>query len=124
MPKQFTAFTVLTGVSGNRIYLQGDMYNFQTDNGLFLSSNVLNSDVKRYDLYSNTKSVSANNPPFSAFPVYNYIITTNNTLNFELPAFSVPQKLDIIFANEAGYTLASSGKRFSYINVVSALEIP
>lgn len=119
-----TAFTVLTGVSGNRIYLQGDMYNFHTDNGLYLSSNVPSADTRLYDLYSSIKSVSAANPPFSAFPVYNYIVTTNNTLNFELPAFSVPQRIDIIFANEAGYTLASSGKRFSYVNVVSALEIP
>jgi len=35
-----------------------------------------------------------------------------------LSAFSYPQRLDIIYANPAGYRLASAGKRFSYIEIV------
>lgn len=121
MPKTTPSFTVLIGTSGKAIFMDGDMFNFRTDNGLFLSSNVPTADTKEYNLYSSTMSVSAANPPFSAFPVHNFSVNTNNTLTFNLPAFYEPRKLDIIFANDAGYTLASSGKRFTYISIVSAL---
>lgn len=121
MPKITPSFTVLVGTSGKKLALQGNMFNYRTDNGLFLSSNILTADTKEYDMYSNTASVSAANPPFSAFPVYDFTVDTNNNLNFTLPAFYEPRRLDIIFANDAGYTLASSGKRFTYISIVSAL---
>lgn len=121
MPKITPFFTVLVGTSGRRIVMDGNMFNYRTDNGLFLSSNIPTADTKLYDLYSGTASISAANPPFSAFPVNDFTVNTNNTLNFSLPAFYETRKIDIIFANEAGYTLASSGKRFTYISIVSAL---
>lgn len=121
MPRYQTIFTVLTGTSGKIVVVDGNMFNYRTDNGLFLSSNVPTADAKLYDLYSGTRSVSAANPPFSAFPVNNFTVGTNNILQFALPAFYEPRKLDIIFANDAGYALASSDRTFSYISIVSAL---
>jgi len=121
MPKQIPSYTVAVGTSGKVIVMQGDMFKYRTENGLYLSSNVPTADTARFDFYSNVKSVSAANPPFSAFPVHNFRVGTTNILEFVLPAFYEPRKLDIIYANDAGYTLASSTKRFSYIDVVSAL---
>lgn len=114
------SFRVKTNTAGKIFVLQGDMFNFRTDNGLFLSSSCFNGTENYYDLYAQTRSVSAQNPPFSAYPVHNYRVYTNNVLSFQLSAFSVPQKIDVIYANDAGYRLASSSKRFSYIQIVSA----
>jgi len=105
--------------TGRFISLEGDMFDYQTGNGLYLSSNKFDGTQGYYDFYSTVKSVSSQNPPFSAYPVSNYQIFTNNTLHFELSSFSQPQKLDIIFANSAGYRKASSGKRFTFIEIVS-----
>lgn len=121
MPKFEPSFTVLTGTSGKIVVVEGSMFSFRTSNGLFLSSNIPTADTALYDLYSSVQSVSAANPPFSAFPVNNYTVNTNNVLTFTLPAFHETRNLDIIFANDAGYALASSGKRFTYISIVSAL---
>jgi hypothetical protein len=46
-----------------------------------------------------------------------------NTLTFTLSSFDQPQKIDIIYANAAGYTLASSSKRFDAIEVVKQLPV-
>lgn len=121
MSRLQSIFTVLTGSSGKIVVVDGNMFNYRTDNGLYLSSDVPTADTRLYDLYSNTRSVSAANPPFSAFPVHDFTVGTNNILEFALPAFYEPRKLDIIFANDAGYALASSDKTFSYISIVSAL---
>jgi hypothetical protein len=121
MSKFEPSFTILVGTSGKIITVDGNMFNYRTNNGLFLSSNILTADTAFYNLYSDTRSVSAANPPFSAFPVHGFEVNNNNVLSFKLPAFYEPRHLDIIFANDAGYTLASSGKRFTYISIVSAL---
>lgn len=120
MKKNGPSYVVSVSASNEKIItLQGDMFNFQTANGLYLSSNKISSLVKYYNLYSTTRSVSANNPPFSAIPVENFTVHTNNIIVFNLPKFNEPQKLDIIYTNPAGYNLASRGKRFTYIEIVS-----
>jgi hypothetical protein len=111
--------TVKTGTSGKQIYVYGDMFNHTTDAGLFLSSNKFDNTQKYYDFYSGVKSTSAGNPPFSAYPLYNYKVYSNNILSFELPAFYVPQLLSIIFANDAGYIASSNIKRIKYIEITS-----
>jgi hypothetical protein len=116
--KTSPTFTVKTGVSGKIIILDGNMFNYTTNVGLFLSSNKFDGTEQYYDLYSNTRTVSSLNPPFSAYPMSAFVVWTNNTLQFTLPAYYYPQHIDIIFANDAGYRLASSGKRFSYIAIV------
>lgn len=116
--KIIPSFTIKTGTSGKVVILQGDMFNYKTDVGLYLSSNKFDGTQSYYDFYSTVKSISSTNPPFSAYPVNTYINWTNNTLQFTLPAFYKPQKIDIIFANDAGYWLASWGKRFSYIEII------
>ena len=124
MPKEVPSFRVPINTSNKRIVLEGNMFKYQTANGLYLSSNNFNGTQQRFDLYSTTRSVSAANPAFSAYPVDYFKVYTNNTLMFTLSSFSTPQKLDIIYANPAGYRLASSGKRFSYIEIVSTLTPP
>jgi hypothetical protein len=116
--KSYPSFTVAVGTSGKQITVNGNMFNYKTDVGLYLSSNKFDGTQKYYNFFSSGRSVSAGNPPFSAYPMPIYTAFTNNTLTFTLPAFYTPQKLDIIFANDAGYALASSSKHFSYIEVI------
>lgn len=118
MSKQTPSFRFKVG-SSQTFYMEGNMFDFSTGNGLYLSSNNFNGTQGYYDFYSKVKSVSAQNPPFSAYPIDQYTVFTNNTLSFKLSSFNTPQKLDIIYANDAGYRLASSGKRFSYIEIYS-----
>jgi len=113
-------FTIYTGVSGRRITLQGDMFKYRTDVGLYLSSSSFDGSQKYYDLYSNVKSISSNNPPFSAYPLSNYDVNNNNILNFEMPARTRAEKLDIIYANPAGYIKASQMDGFTFIRVLTS----
>lgn len=122
MPKKTPSFKIKTNTPNQRIVLEGNMFKYQTANGLYLSSNNFNGTEQLFDLYNTTKSVSAANPPFSAYPIDSYKVYTNNTLAFVLSSFDLPQKLDIIYANPAGYRLASSGKRFTYIEIVSSFS--
>ena len=119
MIKSEPSFRFKTGTPPRIFYLEGNMFNFSTGNGLYLSSNKFNGSEQYFDFYSGIKSVSAQNPPFSAYPINQYTVYDNNILSFTLSTFNVPQKLDIIYANDAGYRLASSGKRFSFIEIYS-----
>lgn len=110
--------TVKVGTSGKQIYLYGDMFNYKTDAGLYLSSNKFDGKQKSYNFYTGIRSTSAGNPPFSAYPIFDYVTHTNNVMSFTLPTFYTPQKLEIIFANDAGYQKASEAKRFDYIEIV------
>lgn len=112
-----TVFDILTGEPKNFV-IYGDMFKFFTGNGLYVSSNNP-TGMSYYNLYSGTASVSSSNPPFSAFPVGNYEVVNNNIIYFTLSSFSSPQKIDIIVANDAGYTLASSSKKFDFVNITS-----
>lgn len=110
-----TVFNILTG-QAKEFVVYGDMFNYSTRNGLFVSSNTL-PGMPYHDMYSSIRSASSSNPPFSAFAVNNYNVVNNNIIFFTLSALNIPQKLDIIVANDAGYELASRTKGFDYINV-------
>lgn len=112
-----TVFNILTGQT-KEFVIYGDMFNYSTTNGLFVSSNTLPGIP--YNLYSSVKSISSSNPTFSAFAVNDYVIVNNNIIYFTLSAFNTPQKLDVIVANDAGYTKASLAKTFDYINIMSS----
>jgi len=112
--------TIPVSSTGRTITVHGNMFNYQTDNGLYLSSNNFNGKQKYFDLYSMSRSVSANNKPFSAYPVDSFIVLSNNTLQFNLSAFNEPQILDIIYANPAGYNLLSRAKKTTIIKIISA----
>ena len=112
--------TIPVSTSGRNITVYGNMFNFQTANGLYLSSNNFNGTQRHFDFYSMSRSVSANNKPFSAYPVDVFKVLNNNTLEFQLSAFNEPQILDIIYANPAGYNLLSRAKRSTIIKIVSS----
>jgi hypothetical protein len=114
------SFTIYTGVSGKKITLRGDMFRYKTDVGLFLSSNSFDGSQNFYDFYSKIKSISALNPPFSGYPVTNYTVNTNNSITFEIPARTKAEKLDIIYANPAGYIKASQMGSFTYIQILTS----
>lgn len=115
------SFVVRTNQSNVYITLQGDMFKFKTNAGLFLSSSSFDGTEQYFDLYSGTKSVSSSNAPFYAYPLSSYEIDNNNIIRFQLPPRTKQEKLDFIFANDAGYRLASWGPRFTYIQIVSSL---
>jgi hypothetical protein len=113
-----TVFNIITGQSKDFV-VYGDMFRFSTQNGLFVSSNRP-AGMSYYNLYSSTRSISSQNPPFSAFTVSDYTIVNNNIIYFNLSSFNTPQKLDIIVANDAGYQVASSIKSFDHINIITS----
>lgn len=114
--KQEPMITILQGSSSTIFTFQGDMFDYKTQNGLYLSANVQNSLLSTFDFYSNTKSISAKFPAFKGYPIENYEVLNNNTLKFRMPSIYLGIcKIDFIFANNAGYTLASSSKKFSYV---------
>lgn len=115
------SFVILTNQNNIWIKLEGDMFKFKTNAGLFLSSSSFDGLEQYYDLYSNVKGVSASNSPFYAYPLSSYEVDNNNVIRFKLPSRTKQEKLDFIFANDAGYRLASWGPRFTYIQVVSSL---
>jgi hypothetical protein len=119
MKSNLATFVVPVSTGGKIITLRGNMFNYRTSSGLFLSSNKFDGRESYYDLYSGVKSVSANNRPFSAYPVDEFNVYNNHTLSFKLSSFNKPQNIDIIFANPAGYNLASSGKKFTFIQIIS-----
>ena len=116
-----TNITVLTGDVRDFI-VYGNWFDYQTGNGLYVSSNNFNGSQGHYDLFANNRNLSASNPPFSAYAVNEFQTAGRNTLTFTLSSFDQPQKIDIIYANPAGYTLASYSKRFDAIEVVKELN--
>jgi hypothetical protein len=113
------SFTVLSkNLSSINLKIYGDMFNYKTLNGLYLSSsNMLMSSIK-LDLYSNVKSISARYPSVSAFPIYNYDVIENYILEFKLPQNLLEGNYDILYFNDAGYYKASNSKRFTYFEVI------
>ena len=58
-------------------------------------------------------------PVFTGYPIEDYEIINNNILKFRMPPVYLGTcKIDFIFANEAGYALASRSSRFSYVQMV------
>ena len=113
------SFTVLSeNLSSINLKIYGDMFNYKTLNGLYLSSsNMLMSSIK-LDLYSNVKSISARYPSVSAFPIYDYDVIENYILEFKLPQNLLEGNYDILYFNDAGYYKASNSKRFTYFEVI------
>lgn len=116
-----TIISVLTGRK-TTIFLAGKWFDFVTGNGLYLSSNKAEIIPTRYDFYTEVKSLSSWNKPFSGYKVDEYTKYSDNSISFVLSAFYTPQNIDIIFCNPAGYTLASDSKRFSHVQIVSSLS--
>jgi len=115
---QEPTITISQGSSAAVFTFQGDMFDYTTGNGLYLSANVNSPLLSSYDFYSNTKSISAKFPAFKGYPIENYEILTNNILRFRMPSIYLgPCKIDFVFANDAGYGLASQSKNFTYVQV-------
>ena len=116
---QEPTITITQGSSAAVFTFQGDMFDYKTENGLYLSANVNSPLLSSFNFYSNTKSISAKFPAFTGYPIQNYEVLNNNVLRFRMPSiYLVPCKIDFIFANDAGYALASQSSRFSYVQVV------
>lgn len=109
--------TISTNTSGKEIFIDGNMFNYSTGAGLYLSSNKFDNTQTFCNFYTNVRSTSGSNPPFSGYPV-NYKTYTNNTISFVVPTFYEPQLLDIIYCNEAGYTKSSDWKRNTYVEII------
>ena len=113
------SITITQGSSAAVFTFQGDMFDYITGNGLYLSANVTNSLLSSFDFYSNTKSISAKFPAFKGYPIEDYEVLNINVLRFRMPSIYLgPCKIDFIFANDAGYALASQSSRFTYVQVV------
>ncbi len=113
------SFSILMGtVSSVLVTIYGDMFNFKTLNGLYLSSsNTFIDTLTTLDLYSNVKSISAKYPPITVFPVTEYDIVENYILQFKITSDMLNGNYDIIYLNDAGYFKASSTKRFTYFTL-------
>lgn len=72
------------------------------------------------DLYTNIKSISAKYPKISAFPVNNFNVVDENTVQFTLPTNLKIGNYDIIYMNAAGYFKASDSKKFTYFSVITS----
>lgn len=119
MDKTITVQT--ENLSTTRIVMEGYMFRNKVSNGLYLSGDSYNTVYN--DFYSDVRSISANNPPFSGIPVTDFKIIGENRLEFTLP--QVPQgSYDIIFCNPAGYSKASNSNKFIsiYVNDKNSLS--
>ena len=120
---QEPTLTIVQGSSAAIFTFQGDMFDYITGNGLYLSANVINPILSSYNFYSNIKSISAKFPAFTGYPITNYEILNNNILRFRMPSVYLGNcKIDFVFANEAGYGLASQSSRFTYVQMISTGE--
>lgn len=118
---QEPTITIIQGSSAAIFSFQGDMFNYKTENGLYLSANVTNSILSSFNFYSNTKSISAKFPAFKGYPITSYEVLNNNIIRFRMPSvYFGTCKIDFVFANEAGYALASQSSRFTYVQMLSA----
>jgi len=120
---QEPTLTITQGSSAAIFTFQGDMFNYKTGNGLYLSANVTNPILSSYNFYSNIKSISAKFPAFKGYPITSYEVLNNNILRFRMPSVYLGNcKIDFVFANDAGYALASQSSRFTYVQMISASE--
>lgn len=72
------------------------------------------------NLYTGIKSISAKYPKISAFPVNNFDVIGENTIQFNLPNNLKEGNYDIIYMNAAGYYKASDDERFTFFKVISS----
>lgn len=115
------SFTVLKeNLSSVTVTLYGDMFNYKTLNGLYLSSsNTSIPYLTTLDLYSNVKSISGRYPAITVSPISEYTVVQNYTVQFNLPSYLPQGNYDFIYMNDAGYDKASTSKRFTYFTVLS-----
>ena len=114
----FNAF--INSLSSVKIKIYGDMFNYKTLNGLYLSSsNTEIPNLTTLNIFSNVESISSRYPEITVFPVENYNIKENYILEFYLPNNLLIGNYDIIYINEAGYFKASDSKRFTYFKILS-----
>ena len=115
----------LSNLPSTMVTIYGDMFQYKTLNGLYLSSsNASMPFLTTLDLYSNVKSISGRYPAITVFPVEEYNVVENYILQFKLPANLSVGNYDIIYFNDAGYFKASSTKRFTYFTVNGSLVTP
>jgi hypothetical protein len=129
------SFTVLVqNLSSTIVKLEGENFNFKTLNGLYLSSSNNSMSSLELNLYTHIKSISSKFPAIYAFPIDEYILKEINVIpiqNYDITKkydveFRLPNNLksgnyDIIYINSAGYSKASSSKRFTYFKVIDFL---
>jgi len=117
------SYTIQTrNLSATTVTIYGDMFQFKTLNGLYLSSSNLSMPSTAFDLYSNVKSISARYPTVYGFPVLEYdVLDAGNILQFKLPENLLVGNYDILYFNGAGYYKASQTSRFTYFTIISAL---
>lgn len=99
-----------------KVTLYGDMFQFYTDKGLYLSGNSPLFSGNYYDFYSNIKSLSANFKPFYGIPI-EYTLINENEVMFSLPVNTPIGDYDVVFCNPAGYAIASWTRNFNKIVV-------
>ena len=121
------SFTVKTqNLSSTNVTINGDMFQFTTLNGLYLSSNNPSMSSIELDLYTEIKSISARYPAVYGFPVYEYdVLDDGMLLQFRLPENLLVGNYDILYFNGAGYAKASKNtKRFTYFTVEESTSFP
>jgi hypothetical protein len=108
-------------LSSTYITIYGDMFQYKTLNGLYLSGNNPSISSIELNLYTNIKSISSRYPAVSVFPVENFNIIAENfstILQFMLPSNLPIGNYDILYFNNAGYYKASQTSRFTYFKVL------
>ena len=100
--------------------MYGDMFQYKTLNGLYLSSSNVSMSSIELNLFTGIKSISAKYPKISAFPVNNFELIDNNIIQFILPVNLESGNYDIIYINGAGYFKASDSKKFTYFTIITS----
>lgn len=110
-------------LSSTLVTIHGDMFQYVTLNGLYLSSSNTTIPTSSLNLYSHIKSISGRYPAVDVFPVYDYDVLNGGTvLQFKMPDNLPSGNYDILYFNGAGYKKASDIKRFTYFSISSGFE--
>ena len=110
-------------LSSTLVTIYGDMFQYVTLNGLYLSSSNTTIPTSSLNLYSHIKSISGRYPTVDVFPVYVYDVLDSGTiLQFKMPDNLPSGNYDILYFNGAGYKKASDIKRFTYFTISSGFE--
>lgn len=105
------------------VTIYGDMFQYVTLNGLYLSSSNTTIPTSSLNLYSHIKSISGRYPAVDVFPVYEYDVLNGGTiLQFKMPDNLPKGNYDILYFNGAGYKKASDIKKFTYFSISSGFE--
>lgn len=120
LEKNKPAVTIVPGFSGLKLRFQGNNFKYTVQN-VYLSANVSNPILSSFDFYSKIKSISSKFHPFSGYPLTDYTIIDNNTLDIKFPKINLSAcNIDFIFANPAGYFKASQSNLFTHVRILSS----